>query len=487
MKLIYNSWVGDVSAVFSKKTFGKLRNYATILLTTTMLALSSIQGANAQYCASSSNSTYDEVITNVTLGSINNTSVCGTAAPGAGSIANRYSNFTTLPAPNMTVGVTYPSSVSVGTCGGYYGTYVNTYIDWNGDQDFLDPGETVYSSASIPGAATLNYNITVPAGAIPGITRMRVVHVEYSTPSSCGSYGYGETEDYNINIVASAACSGTPTGGSAITSNASPCPSIAYTVSLSGSSTTSGLTYQWQSSTDNVTFTNIAGATSSFYNTTATTSMYYRCILTCTASGLTATSTSVQVTVSSFINCYCTSNATSTADEEIWNVSLGSLNNTSACGQTGGPGSVNSQYSNYTNATPSVAIPNLTQGFVYPLSIGIGSCGGNYSNMTKVWIDYNHNGLFTDAGEMVYVSPTYTAGPHTETANITIPTTALTGNTRMRVVTVETTSATSVNPCGTYTWGETEDYFVNIAVPLANDAGIPSIVNPSIPTCSFND
>jgi hypothetical protein len=33
----------------------------------------------------------------------------------------------------------------------------------------------------------------------------------------------------------------------------------------------------------------------------------------------------------------------------------------------------------------------------------------------------------------------------------------------MRVVNVETFAPTGVNPCGTYTWGETEDYFVSIA------------------------
>jgi PKD repeat protein len=485
MKSIYNLRVGKMSDQHAvSRSYRKL---STFLLSGLFLFLINLQSVNAQYCASSSSSSFDEVISNVTIGSLNNTSVCGTVAPGPGSVVNQYSNFTTLAAPSLTVGVTYPASVSVNTCNGYYGTYVTTYIDWNGDQDFLDAGETVYTSASIPGAATLTYNVTVPPGAVPGLTRMRVVHVEYAIPSSCGTYSYGETEDYNINIVASSACSGTPTGGTAITSNASPCPSTSYTVSLSGASTSSGITYQWQSSPNNTTFTNITGATSSFYNTTASTTLYYRCVLTCAASSLTSTSSSVLVAVSSFINCYCTSNATSTFDEEILNVSLGSMSNSSSCGTTGGPGSINSQYSNFTNATPAVAIPNLTQGFVYPLSVGIGTCNGNYSNWTKVWIDYNQNGLFTDPGEMVYSSPTFTQGPHTETANITIPLTAAVGNTRMRVVNVETSSAAGVNPCGTYSWGETEDYFVNIAVPLANDAGIVNFVNPVVPTCVFND
>jgi len=158
------------------------------------------------FCASSATSSFDEVITNVSLGSLNNTTVCGIIAPGAGSIADRYGNYTTLTAPDLSIGVSYPASVSVGTCGGYYGTFTNTYIDWNGDQDFLDAGETVYTSLSTPGAATLTYNVLVPAGTVPGLKRMRIVHVEYATPSSCGTYSYGETEDYNVNIVAAPSC-----------------------------------------------------------------------------------------------------------------------------------------------------------------------------------------------------------------------------------------------------------------------------------------
>jgi hypothetical protein len=82
--------------------------------------------------------------------------------------------------------------------------------------------------------------------------------------------------------------------------------------------------------------------------------------------------------------------------------------------------------------------------------------------MTKVFIDYNQNGLFTDAGETVYATPTASTGANTFNTNIVIPASALIGQTRMRVVTVQTTSAANVNPCGTYSWGETEDYIVNI-------------------------
>lgn len=162
---------------------------------------------------------------------------------------------------------------------------------------------------------------------------------------------------------------------------------------------------------------------------------------------------------------YCASNATSLADEEILNVTLGSLNSSSTCTTTGGPGSTLNQYSNY---TATIAAPNYNVGSTYNLSVEIGTCGGNYSNSTKVFIDYNRDGDFADAGEEVYVSSAAVAGPHIETATVTIPSTALVGVTRMRVVNVETTLPSGITPCGTYTWGETEDYIVNIqSVPAA--------------------
>ncbi len=184
---------------------------------------------------------------------------------------------------------------------------------------------------------------------------------------------------------------------------------------------------------------------------------------------------------------YCVSNATSVADEDIFNVTVGILNNSSTCTQTGGPGSLINQYSNYTNVTPALPIPTLPIGISIPMSVGIGTCGGNYGNMSKVYIDFNQNNSFADAGELVYQSPSATTGPHTESFSFTVPFSALSGMTRMRVVCRETTVITSFSDCGTYTWGETEDYTVMVGTPLPNDAGIVGFVNPQIPTCVFND
>jgi len=348
-------------------------------------------------------------------------------------------------------------------------------------------------------------NLIIPAGATYGLALSLNGSLRYSTITA-GSYtfsgggcnlitgtdiGFGGTLTSGINnrgflgsvsFISGTACTGAPNAGITASSANPVCPSVPFNLNMANATFSSGLSYQWQSATSATgPWSNITGATSSSYNTSQTANTWYQCIVTCSSSGLIDTSAALQVTTNSFVNCYCTSAATSAADEEILNVTLSTLNNTSSCGVVApGPGSVVSLYSNFTT---SVAAPILAPGVFYPFSVEIGTCNGNYNNWTKAWIDFNQNGLFTDPGEMVYSSTAATNGPHIETGIVAVPTTAVQGITRMRVVNVETTVATGVNPCGTYTWGETEDYFVQIAAPPT----CPQPTAPAVVSTTLND
>jgi hypothetical protein len=154
-------------------------------------------------CASSANNTGDEEILNVTIGTLNNSSTCATTGGGS-SILNRYSDYSALAAPTLTLCTTVPFSVVVGTCGGNYSSCVSLYVDWNNDSDFTDAGETAFASPSVNGPHTVVGNIAVPASATLGNVRMRVINME-TNPNNivpCGTYGWGETEDYTLNLVA---------------------------------------------------------------------------------------------------------------------------------------------------------------------------------------------------------------------------------------------------------------------------------------------
>ncbi len=89
-------------------------------------------------------------------------------------------------------------------------------------------------------------------------------------------------------------CVGTPSAGTAGASVDSGCASYTTVLSLTGASTTLGITYQWQSSPDGSTWTNITGATASTYTATITANTWFRCIVTCSNSGISSNSTSVE-------------------------------------------------------------------------------------------------------------------------------------------------------------------------------------------------
>ncbi len=279
-----------------------------------------------------------------------------------------------------------------------------------------------------------------------------------ATPLAITNYG-NYRPNIRITFTPPPTCTGLPDGGIATSAISTICPSVNFVAQLTNASQGDGITYQWQSSLDGINYSAISGATNPSLTANQTVNTYYQCVVTCGPSGQSGTSAPLQITTEPFANCYCTSSATTTFNEEILNISIGSLNNSSTCSSTGGPGSVPSQYSNYTS---TITAPNLAATATYNLSVSVGTCGTNNNNMMKVFIDYNQNGLFTDAGETIFATTTPSVGANIQNASIVIPATALAGQTRMRVVTVQTTSANNVNSCGTYSWGETEDYLVNI-------------------------
>ncbi len=108
-------------------------------------------------------------------------------------------------------------------------------------------------------------------------------------------------------------CSGTPAASNTLISLTPPvCNGAIFTLSLSQAYT--AVEYQWQSSPDNMTWSNIPGATFDTYVTSTSTQTYYRAVITCPASMLSTNSTSVNVTVvASLIGVYTIDNTLPTA------------------------------------------------------------------------------------------------------------------------------------------------------------------------------
>jgi uncharacterized repeat protein (TIGR02543 family) len=137
------------------------------------------------YCTSSGGNQSYEYIAGVQVADLNNTSG-----------ASPYSDFTNLVA-NVTQDASVSVSLTPGFSGSSYTEYWKIWIDYNGDHDFEDAGEEVFAGS---GSSVVNGNFTVPSTTIIGDTRMRV-SMSYSTyPPICGSFSYGEVEDYTVNI-----------------------------------------------------------------------------------------------------------------------------------------------------------------------------------------------------------------------------------------------------------------------------------------------
>lgn len=272
-----------------------------------------------------------------------------------------------------------------------------------------------------------------------------------------------------LDITPNNSCSGTPNSGVATISTPSGCPNASFNLGSSGISTGLGLIYQWQSApSSSGPWTNISGATSTSYSTSMSTTgtTYYRLVTTCINSVISSYSSAVSYT-STGGQCECgiypMIYSYFTGDEEITSVTVGSMTNTSNCSTLApGPGSLVQQYGNYTG---SVSGPSVNQGDVVNFSLTQTTCGWYYNNIFQIFVDFNQDGDFLDAGEFVYNQPAAVNGNQTVTGSFLVPANATLGTTRMRIVNAESGPTSTNYAHSQYYWGETEDYCFTVTLP----------------------
>ncbi len=197
-------------------------------------------------------------------------------------------------------GHTIAIDFATGDCG-YGGHFGYGYVDMTAG---------LYANRILLCAGATTATLTGPAGyasyrwcdsATLSITYDTTQNTTVTAPSISTTYalivtpypGYGCTDTLYTQVVPP--CSGTPSAGYA---NYIPAPLCGYfdQVFLSGYISACGDSYQWQSSPDSITWTNISGATSAnYFFYTPTTATYYRCVITCSYSGLTGYSSHVYV------------------------------------------------------------------------------------------------------------------------------------------------------------------------------------------------
>ncbi len=85
-----------------------------------------------------------------------------------------------------------------GYISGAFSEYWRVWIDFNHDGDFIDSGEEVLAADGIAGG--WSSTIQIPNNVLTGATNMRISMRYGSSPVSCGTFPYGEVEDYRIFI-----------------------------------------------------------------------------------------------------------------------------------------------------------------------------------------------------------------------------------------------------------------------------------------------
>lgn len=178
---------------------------------------------------------------------------------------------------------------------------------------------------------------------------------------------------------------------------------------------------------------------------------------------ITVTGTSTSVTNSEIVELTLGTGPCPSFGHTNWNtsttgVTFNTINNLNS-------GKSPSGYGDYT-----AQVTTVNRNSSYPLSVRVNT-DGNYPIETRVWIDWNQNCSFNDPGEeynlgyAANVSNGLTGG---SPLSITVPVSAVLGNTTMRVATkyVNTDDSGLPKSCLTSYDGETEDYTLNVDVQL---------------------
>jgi hypothetical protein len=150
------------------------------------------------YCTNSGgNSTY-EFIDRVIFKTVDNGPITASIIDHTSGNNSGYGDFTNVVIP-VQIGLAYPFVAVPGYSGAAYNERWKAWIDYNQDGDFGDSEELILDENG--GTASVGGVIHFPADALEGCTRMRIAMSYYSSFNECGSFAYGEVEDYTIRVL----------------------------------------------------------------------------------------------------------------------------------------------------------------------------------------------------------------------------------------------------------------------------------------------
>lgn len=246
-------------------------------------------------------------------------------------------------------------------------------------------------------------------------------------------------------------CTATMTGSVVITVN--EVPTANFTVASTNVGINNAITFTNTSTGNNTYNWDFGdGSTSTDENPTHTYTTEGTYTVTVTATNDCGTDTKTETLTATVSYCDVSVTDVQYADG-ITAVEFGSINNTSGVDQTTG-------YQDFTNVTTTIV-----RGTTETIKVRVNT-DGNYTNYTSVWIDWNRNGTFEFTNDPA-TNEIIDIGSITDNTsiflekNIDIPTNAVLGNTRMRVITRYGNWPTT-DACQIIDDGEIEDYTIII-------------------------
>ncbi len=320
--------------------------------------------------------------------------------------------------------------------------YFYIWVDWNNDLDFNDTGETILATTTY--AATNSGTFTVPSTQALGAYRARIALSESGAITSCGPAPYGNYVDFTFNVVAPPSCltptAVTFTGASSNTADVSwtaptPAPAQGYEIYYSTSNTAPTISTP-------ATITNITGTSYTIPGLTANTVYYIWVRSKCSATDQSAWSSSATAYTG---YCVPTGGSSSTL---YYLKTITTTNAVTNLAYTA------SSYSAYVNNTATSFSSYPGGSFNYALANSTTATCYFY-----IWVDWNNDLDFNDAGETVLATTTYAA---TSSGSFAVPSTQALGSYRARIALSESGAITS---CGPAPYGNYVDFTFNVVAP----------------------
>lgn len=444
-------------------------------------AISFTTNNTINYCgpinSTAPNATYP--ISSVNLGGITKTSSAVVGSPA-------YEDFTGT-VITLNQGLTYPLKVT-GKGAGTNRFGMTVFIDWNNDGDFNDANERYFTTEPfVQGAAATNNltgSVKVPENTAVGNKRMRIKYNFNNSTTAlvdaladpCSDVGNGQVEDYTLSITA-------PTVVPVCTAFTNPlnnATNVPANANFTWTAVTNASGYKLYVGTSAGVYDILNGTTVSTNNYQSilpvNTTLYAKVVpynLAGSASGCT------EITFTTGNLVYC-GPLTYGAVEPITNVTFAGINNTTSATIDGTP-----SHEYFLDKVGTV----LT-GTDYPVSLNANTDGGTFRHFFAVFIDWNQNGDFNDAGEKYFTTPEnfiFVLGSDgfgtPATGTISVPEDAKMGQTRMRVKSsfygangpqFNPDLAFFANACSTEEadYGQIEDYTLNVNSATAGTSGV---------------